>query len=110
MIGGMNLVPSQLRVALEVTDAMILESKARYRGLVLEQLLEIMHTCEAADAGDPRWTKLRLDALDRIMRLLKLDQPMPASGEPVSGDMADRERTVARIEAELLGLEQRMRG
>jgi hypothetical protein len=105
----MNLVPSQLRVALEVTDAMILESKARYRGLVLEQLLEIMKTCEEADGADPRWTKLRLDALDRIMRLLKLDQPMPAEAG-VSGDMADRERTVARIEAELLGLEARMRG
>ena len=104
----MNLVPSQLRVR-EVTDLMIAESKAQYRGLVLEQLLEIMARCESADADDPRWTKLRLDALDRVMKLLKLVEPQPAQDQ-ASGDMADRERVVARIDAELGVLAARMRG
>lgn len=107
----MDLLPGNVRmVPHEITDAMILEHKAGYRALILTELQNLLAECEDHRRDDdPRWAKIRLDTIDRIMRLLRLVEPGPRGEELEPGLGADRARVVDRVNADLDALAARMR-
>jgi hypothetical protein len=110
-LSGMSMhvpLPPGVRTATRVTDALIEESKAEHRGLILDQLLTILRTCEDEGQGDPRYLEIRLRTIDRLVRLLRLDVPQVAVSE-VSGD-GDRRDLVARAARTLEDLESRRQG
>lgn len=101
-------LPPGVRTATRVTDALIEESKAEHRGLILDQLLSILRACEDEGTSDPRFLEIRLRTIDRLVRLLRLDVPQ-VQVAAVSGE-GDRVALVARAAKVLEELEGRREG
>lgn len=91
----------------EVTDEAVEAQKPGNRAWILEQLRTVLQVAAEADPDDPRFLKIRLDALDRMARILRVEQPQGARER--EGDL-DRERLVAAAAAALQELEAKARG
>jgi hypothetical protein len=94
-------------LAHEVTDTVIEEQKPGNRGLMLNSIKEILAQCEDGDPDDPRWAELKLRALDRMAKLLRLYEPQAAEDKP-QGDL-DRERLMQGALASLDEMEAKLR-
>ena len=105
-----NLVPLPpgVRTVGEVTDEAVERGKAAHRGLILDELLELQRDCRAEGSADPRYLELRVRIADRLIRLLKLEEPAK-DAESVSGD-GDRRALVERAAQTLNELEARRQG
>lgn len=97
----------------EVTEEMLAESAGRARWLIMGRLEKIWKTCEPHIDGsrleeqgsppDPRWAEIGLRALDRLVKLQRLDRP--AVAVPEDDEPADEARTREAILAQLEALE-----
>jgi hypothetical protein len=95
------------QLAHEMPDEVIEDQKPGNRGLMLAELQGILSRCADGDPEDPRWDELRLRALDRMARLLRLYQPDKPRERVGAGDPRLLASQAARILEELEGrLEQ----
>jgi hypothetical protein len=91
----------------EVTDEQVEAQKPGNRAWILDQLRVVLEVAAEANPDDPRFLKIRLDALDRIAKILRVLEPQGARDR--EGDV-DRERLVAAAAAALVELEAKARG
>jgi hypothetical protein len=92
-----------------IRDEEIHDSAPMVRALLVERLEQIWSVCEPHVTGtmgkpDPRFVEAGIRVLDRLARLYRLDQPVPASNE-VTGDLISQRDLVL---AGLRDLEIRM--
>lgn len=88
-------------MAHEMPDEVIEDQKPGNRGLMLTELQGILGRCADGDPEDPRWDELRLRALDRMARLLRLYQPDKPRERHGAGDPRLLASQAARILEEL---------
>lgn len=101
-----GLLPLVARTASEVSDEGIARFRAAHRGQVLGELMDIADAARLGNPDDPRWLKIRLDVMDRVSKLLRLDEVEKVP--PTVGDV-DRGMLVASALAALGVLEARGR-
>lgn len=94
-----------------IADEQIHDSAPLVRALLVERLEQIWTVCEphvTGEAGkpDPRFIEAGIRVLDRLAKLYRLDQPIPASVE-ASGDLVENAELVL---SGLRELEARMEG
>jgi hypothetical protein len=93
-----------------IGEEQVAESQPMVRALIVERLEQVWSACEPfindrSMKPDPRFLENGLRALDRLMRLYRLDSP-GQSGEPDEGSRIDiRELVLAQVRE----LETRMR-
>lgn len=80
-------VEKELRgLAHEIPDEQIEKDKPGHRGLFLAELRGILALCDQGDPDDPRWPELRLRALDRMAKLLRVYEPDAPAQRQGPGD------------------------
>lgn len=80
-------VEKELRgLAHEIPDEQIERDKPGHRGLFLGELRGILAACDAGDPDDPRWYELKLRALDRMAKLLRVYEADAPSVKAGPGD------------------------
>ena len=94
-----------------IADEQIHDSAPLVRALLVERLEQIWTTCEPHVTGevgkpDPRFIEAGIRVLDRLAKLYRLDQPIPAIVE-ASGDLIENAELVLHG---LRELEARMEG
>ena len=70
----------------EIRDEDIERDKPGYRGFLLQELRGVLALCDQGDEDDPRWPELRLRALDRVAKLLRVYEPDAPSVKAGPGD------------------------
>lgn len=104
-VGSSQVARKLSGMVAEVTDEQVELQKPGNRAWVLDQLRLVLDVASDADPDDPRFLKIRLDALDRIAKILKIVEPQ--GGRDREGDL-DRERLVAAAAAALVELEGKL--
>lgn len=92
-----------------IADEQIHDSAPLVRALLVERLEQIWTVCEPHVTGevgkpDPRFIEAGIRVLDRLAKLYRLDQPIPASVE-AAGDLVENAELVL---SGLMELEARM--
>lgn len=92
-----------------IRDEEIHEAGPMVRALIVERLEQIWSTCSPHVTGgvprpDPRFVEAGIRVLDRLMRLYRLEQPVPQALEN-QGDLIPKAELVLKT---LQELEQRM--
>jgi hypothetical protein len=70
----------------EIRDEDFERDKPGYRGFLLQELRGVLALCDQGDEDDPRWPELRLRALDRVAKLLRVYEPDAPSVKAGPGD------------------------
>lgn len=85
----------------EIRDEDIERDKPGYRGFLLQELRGVLQLCDQGDEDDPRWPELRLRALDRVAKLLRVYEPDAPAVRQGPGNPADLVRAAAEKLKEL---------